>query len=492
MFQIFINNEEVVCDSNFIIKEEFMNPSSIELYKVYPKSWKGTDKLLTDFYYPDDYSKCKILKDGELYFVGIVKNSANMELNPFKPHYCSLQVLDPSTLLSEGATLDYVISNKTVSEAITQTVQSISKYGFIVGNILIPTEDDTLIGAYSTLNKTAYDVFNYLSMVSGTRWGTRMIDEDTTAVDFYSPELLDNQGIIEYEKDYFKTNKIGQLNYSYSTTDYRNKQIMLSDKVYSDINQQEIKIADGISNIYITDYSIGILLNILVNGESKTITTKAQKEAGVTADFYYTPGENTFESAEIYTYGISIQIEYTPLIKGRQIIYNNNEISRISNNLNREGIISRYENRNDVLSSNELQKVGQSYIKFKGIAEISLNIVSRNDFLILGGKYQFNAPIPKLCGNYLVKSKNTNVYQNNDVLEVYYEYELTNSFDTENELNYFDNQRSKATGNIGEGESITRNIDIENTTNIVFNSLEITEIDSSNILESILESPLNN
>lgn len=492
MFQIFINNEEVVCDSNFIIKEEFMNPSSIELYKVYPKSWKGTDKLLTDFYYPDDYSKCKILKDGELYFVGIVKNSANMELNPFKPHYCSLQVLDPSTLLSEGATLDYVISNKTVSEAITQTVQSISKYGFIVGNILIPTEDDTLIGAYSTLNKTAYDVFNYLSMVSGTRWGTRIVDEDTTAVDFYSPELLDNQGVIEYEKDYFKTNKIEQLNYSYSTTDYRNKQIMLSDKVYSDINQQETKIADGISNIYISDYSIGILLNILVNGESKTITTKTQKESGVTADFYYTPGENTFESAEVYTYGNSIQIEYTPLIKGRQIIYNNNEISRISNNLNREGVISRYENRNDVLSSNELQKVGQSYIKFKGIAEISLNIVSRNDFLILGGKYQFNAPIPKLCGNYLVKSKNTNVYQNNDVLEVYYEYELTNSFDTENELNYFDNQRSKATGNIGEGESITRNIDIENTTNIVFNSLEITEIDSSNILESILESPLNN
>lgn len=492
MFQIFINNEEVVCDSNFIIKEEFMNPSSIELYKVYPKSWKGTDKLLTDFYYPDDYSKCKILKDGELYFVGIVKNSADMELNPFKPHYCSLQVLDPSTLLSEGATLDYVISNKTVSEAITQTVQSISKYGFIVGNILIPTEDDTLIGAYSTLNKTAYDVFNYLSMVSGTRWGTRIVDEDTTAVDFYSPELLDNQGVIEYEKDYFKTNKIEQLNYSYSTTDYRNKQIMLSDKVYSDINQQETKIADGISNIYISDYSIGILLNILVNGESKTITTKKQKESGVTADFYYTPGENTFESAEIYTYGNSIQIEYTPLIKGRQIIYNNNEISRISNNLNREGIISRYENRNDVLSSNELQKVGQSYIKFKGIAEINLNIVSRNDFLILGGKYQFNAPISKLCGDYLVKSKNTNVYQNNSVLEVYYEYELTNSFDTENELNYFDNQRSKATGNIGEGESITRNIDIENTTNIIFSSLEITEIDSSNILESILESPLNN
>ena len=43
MFQIFINDEEVVCESNFSIAEEFMNPSSIELYKVYPKNWKGTN-----------------------------------------------------------------------------------------------------------------------------------------------------------------------------------------------------------------------------------------------------------------------------------------------------------------------------------------------------------------------------------------------------------------------------------------------------------------
>ena len=106
MFQVFIDNEEMVCESDFTIKEEFMNPSSIELYKVFPKAWKGTNKLFDEYYFPEDYSKCKILKDGELYFTGIVKNSADMELNPFKPHYCSVQILDPSTLLSEGTTLD--------------------------------------------------------------------------------------------------------------------------------------------------------------------------------------------------------------------------------------------------------------------------------------------------------------------------------------------------------------------------------------------------
>ena len=44
------------------------------------------------------------------YLVELLKNSANMVLNPFKPHYCSLQILDKNTLLSEGKTLDFVIT----------------------------------------------------------------------------------------------------------------------------------------------------------------------------------------------------------------------------------------------------------------------------------------------------------------------------------------------------------------------------------------------
>ena len=208
MFQIFIDNEEVVCENQFSIEEEFMNPSSIELYKVFPKSWKGTNKILTDYYFPEDYTKCKILKDGELYFTGIVKNSADMELSPFKSHYCSLQILDPSTLLSEGNTLDYVITNKTVTEAIEQIVNSISSYGFVVGNINISSEYDTIIGAYSTLDKTPFDVFQYLSQVSQSRWGTRMVDEDITAIDFYDPETLEDKEEIQSTKEYFTKNKI--------------------------------------------------------------------------------------------------------------------------------------------------------------------------------------------------------------------------------------------------------------------------------------------
>ena len=491
MFKIYIDEVEVKCDNQFDIEEEFMNPSSIVLTNVYPASWSTTD-LLENYYFPEDYSKCKIYRDDELYFTGIVKNSADMELNPLKPHYCSLQILDPSTLLSEGMTLDYVIADKTVTEAINQVIASISDYGFVAGNIQIPEQYDTLIGAYSTLDKAPFDVFQYLSQISLTRWGTHMVDEDTTAIDFFSPELLDSQGTIELTKEYCSQKKIESITYDYSTDDYRNRQIITSDEVYGNIEQSQTIITDGYSTSFTTEQKIGRINSITVNGTERTFATSDEKDLGITADFYYKVAENSFDSSETYSAGSEIEINYIPIIQGREITYNSAETSRISSNLNRNGTISRYENRTDVTSSKELQLVGQSYIKFNGMAKITLTVKARTDFLKLGGKYHFDAPIDELDGDYLVKTKKTTVTQSGEYNWFIYEYELTNSFDVENEINYFDNQRAKANGNISQGEYVARNVDVENTANIIFSNLQITEltIDGDNTLEAGLEMPL--
>lgn len=115
---------------------------------------------------------------------------------------------------------------------------------------------------------------------------------------------------------------------------------------------------------------------------------KYRKQLGIYADFYYSPGSNTFEATENYVAGTVINVIYTPLIKGRQIVYNNNEISRIGQQTGRNGTICRYETRNDVLSSNELNKVAQTYIKYKGTAEISLTVETKTQiYLILVNKY---------------------------------------------------------------------------------------------------------
>lgn len=497
MIQMFINNEEVVSDKDFTITEEMLSTSSTILNNCYPKSWETNHDYYSNFFYPKDYSKCKILKDNNLIFSGIVKNSGDISLRPQDPKYCSLQILDFKTLLSEGETLDFVISDKTIIEAISQVIEAISGYGFVLGNVNILNGTDK-IGAYSTLNKTAYDVFQYLADISSSRWYTRMLDEDTVAIDFYDPTLLPRGVNIDYTTQFFENNNIKDLSFSFGTRDYRNKQVMLSNQVYGSISYIETILANGYTKTFNTQNNIGLVQSITVDSVSKTFATNDDKEIGVEADFYYTAGNSTFESNSSdvsYSAGSQIVITYIPLLKGRQIIYNNDEVSRINSQIGRKGVISRYETRNDILSSDELDKVGKSYIKYKGTAEIILSLTTENkDLYDVGEIVYFNAPISDLTQDYMVKKKSTNIIATGDYNNIFYTYELTSSFNSENAINYFDNQRNKANGNISSGEYITRNIDIENTTNIIFNNATATEITvvGDNILNSLLNSPFNN
>ena len=152
MIKIFINNEEVVCKNNIKIDEKMLSTSSTILNNCYPLSWEEDKDYVSRFYFPEDYSKCEIYDvNGEeetLIFCGVVKNTGKISLNPREPHYCDLQILDFKTLLSEGETLNYVITGKTITEAINQVISTISDYGFILGNINIQNPDD-IINAYS-------------------------------------------------------------------------------------------------------------------------------------------------------------------------------------------------------------------------------------------------------------------------------------------------------------------------------------------------------
>ncbi len=491
MFNIFINNEEVVCESSFDIEEQLANPSSIILSKVFPKSWKGTNKLLTDYYFPQDYSKCKIYKNNNLYFLGIVKNSADMVLDPRKPHYCSLQILDFSTLLSEGDTLDYVITNRTVTQAINQVIESVSKYGFIVGNIMIAEENDTLIGAYSTNEKAPYDVFQYLALISQSRWSTRLVNENEIAIDFIDYSLVDNTSTIQNTPNFFNSNKINDIGYSYSTSDYRNKQVITSDAVVGNFLQNQTFVADGQTTEFQLEQVIASIKEVKVDSIEKLVATKEEYDLGIICDFYYEEKGDTIISVEKIASGSQVEVSYYPIVKGREVVSSSDEILRINKNLGIDGTIVRYENRNDATSNRELLAVANSYIKYKSKPDLEIVIVSLLDFLSLGSKYYYDAPLDSLKDSYLVTKKTTHVLQSGDFIKCEYEYTLSNNYDTEDELNYFDNQRSKNSGNIEKGSFITRNVDIINNCFIEFNGLSIEKIEfnSNNVLEAIIEAP---
>lgn len=490
--KVLINNEEVLCDKDFTIEQEMLSTPSVILNNVYPASWETTKDYVSNFYYPEDYSKCLIYdNDNNLIFAGVVENTGNISLNPRYPHYCNLQVLDFKTFLSEGETLDFVIANKTITQAIEQVVNTIADYGFVVGNIDILNPDE-IIGAYSTKDKTAYDVFQYIADITQSRWTTRMIDDTEVAIDFYDPSLMPEGTAIEYTNEWFEANDIHDMTFSYASRDYRNKQIMTSDEVYGNVMQKENIIANGYQTQFNTLEKIGIINSITLNGVAQTFTTRENKELGVTATFYYQPGETYFEDEDIIQAGSTIVIEYTPIVLGRQIIVNSDEVSRISASTGRKGTISRYENRNDATTSYELQQIGKSYIKYKGSPEITLTITTSNNIWNVGEVVDFDAPLEELTTNYMVKKKMVHYIATIDT--IFYTFEMSSSFNSESEINYFDNQRAKMSGNIGDGEYIARNIDIENSMNIIFYNTTIDEvpITEDNILNSVLNSPLNN
>lgn len=488
--RILINNEEVLCDKNIVIKEEMLNTSSVILNNVYPKSWETTKDYTTNYYYPKDYSKCLIYDGDDLIFCGVVENTGNISLNPREPHFCNIQVLDFKTFLSEGETLDFVIYEKTIEEAIDLIINTISDYGFVKGNIDILNANE-IIGAYSTKDKTAYDVFNYIADITQSRWTTRMSDENSVAIDFYDPTLMPEGEEIEYNQSWFEDNNIIDMDYSYSSRDYRNKQVMTSNEVYANIQTNETIVADGYQTQFNTTDKIGDITSLKLNGVEMVVKTKDEYDLGYTCDFYYTPGNKYFESVDLVSSGGILLVEYYAIIQGREIILNNNEINRINSMTGRKGIVARYENRNDATTTNELAQIGQSYLKYKGKPEILLKIETLNNIWNVGEVVSFTtAPLTELATDYMVKKKDINYIATQD--KIFYTFELTSSFNSETSINYFDNQRAKANGNIGEGETISRNIDISNTANVIFYdvSLEEVSIVGDNTLNNGLNMPL--
>ena len=94
----------------------------------------------------------------------------------------------------------------------------------------------------------------------------------------------------------------------------------------------------------------------------------------------------------------------------------------------------------------------------------------------------------------MIKSKEINIIAlGNNTYDVFYTYELTSSFNSEKAINWFDNQRNKTMGNINEGEFISRNIDIDNLVTVIWNNLQVQEIEidetypSTNALDSVIE-----
>ena len=596
--KVYINNEEVLCNRNLVIKNELSKPNSVILNNVYPKSWEQDKDYVSNFYMPKDYAPVRIENDNtvtktynlnnnirtiqdrlvingtsllyrqggiityirvvpgytyemkvrndnptlsmgiyeanslninetttQLYnvsaqsettititptkeyiianqynnyydcitfenveietidniiFSGIIKNSGNIALNPRYPHYSTLQAIDYSTLLSEGEALNYVLDTTTIKEAITKLVTD--QKGFVVGTLDI---DDSEIAPYNCNEKTTYDVLQYISEITGAKWYTKAINKDLVMVNFYMPSHLPENDAIEYTNEYFTENEINDITYSYNAKDYRNKQSIVNEECKASIPQIE-KVSYNGTNIT-TTYPVYNVESIKSGTRTYRVASNVQKQAGISANFYYTYGSNQIDGGEIAT-GTILTITYYPIVQAREVAYNVDEISRIAESTNRNGVISRYEKRTDAQDEQSLSQIAKTYIDYKGVPEVILKVKSTKDIFELATQVLFNGPLEDLRTRYLVRSKQIDMVITGEQQVIFYTYELSSSFNDETALNFFDNQRRKLEGNLAEGNYISRYIDIPSQTNIIFYDGVITPITTDNVtLEAELE-----
>lgn len=406
-----------------------------------------------------------------LIFSGVIKNSGNINLNPRYPHYSTLQLLDYKTFLSEGDTLNYVLEKQKVSDSIKQITENLD--GFMVGEIKI---NDSEVSAYNCNEKTPYDVFEFLAEITGAIWYTKAVDDNLVLINFYATDQLPIANNIEYTTEYFKNNKIEDIKYSYSAKDYRNKQIIINDNATGRIAQTEYLTYEG--KDLQTIYPISSIVSIKSGTKTYSFTTQTAKNNGQMANFYYKYNSNQIEVETGIGTGKTLEVTYYPVVISRQIAYNQDEINRINEATGRKGIIARYEKRTDTNNEVALSQIAQSYLDYKGVPEVILTVKSYySDLLELGQRVFFNGPLEDLKTNYLVTEKEINMVTSGNQQLLFFTYKLSSSFNDENAINFFDNQRRKLESNIDEGEFIQRYIDIPNETNIIFFDLSITEIE---------------
>lgn len=476
---LYIDNEEVVCDKEITVAEKLLNTNSTTLYNCYPLSWEQDKDYTSRFYFPKDYSKFEMTINGVTAFKGVVKRSAPMNLSPFKPHWAKLLVLDYKTFLSEGNQLNFVLKDVTIQQAIEQVLEEYAGYNFIVGNLNIGDKINETIANYNCNEKTPYDVLSYIADLTQSVWFTRY-DGNNVAIDFYSYDSLPSGKPIIYSQQYFNDNSIAKITHEFDSDDYRNVQITTAEEVQSNLLLTNEFIVNGVEQTFILDENVSTIQSVILAGNPISFGIRTLQ---LEYDLNYQYGSNEVVLTASNIAGTTLEINYYPVVNGRQKLKNSVEINRIATQQSNVGEIARYEKRDEAYTVKELGQIAQSYLYFKGKPQITLEVTTvNNDMWNIGEVVFFDnngvSALEDLQTSYIVKSKTIKTIQNNadNTAQIFYEYELINNFNFESAINFFDNQRAKNIGNINDGDYINRYIDFEKSVNIIFDGFTTEEI----------------
>lgn len=278
---------------------------------------------------------------------------------------------------------------------------------------------------------------------------------------------------INYGQEFFENYNIVDMSYNLSSSDYRNKQNIVADNIKgSNILFESFWLDGKTTQIYLSQNVAGVKF-AEINDENIKVVSQNFKDKNEDYDCYFTQGSNVINLKNANKKGDYLRILYYPDMSLKLSVTEDEEIERIKNNTDTTGIISRYEKRSDVSVAEEMNKIAQSYLKYKGKGDYTITIQTFNKELAhLGDKIQLttNDNLKFLEDEYYVKSISTQCTTNNadNKAYIFRTYTLVNNFNFEYATNYFDNQRAKMIGNIQDGQYIDRDIEIQDIITISF------------------------
>lgn len=278
---------------------------------------------------------------------------------------------------------------------------------------------------------------------------------------------------INYGQEFFENYNIVDMSYNLSSSDYRNKQNIVADNIKGNNILFESFWLDGKTTQFYLSQNVAGVKFAEINDENIKVVSQNFKDKNEDYDCYFTQGSNVINLKNANKKGDYLRILYYPDMSLKLSVTEDEEIERIKNNTDTTGIISRYEKRSDVSVAEEMNKIAQSYLKYKGKGDYTITIQTFNKELAhLGDKIQLttNDNLKFLEDEYYVKSISTQCTTNNadNKAYIFRTYTLVNNFNFEYATNYFDNQRAKMIGNIQDGQYIDRDIEIQDIITISF------------------------
>ena len=465
-FRLFINDEEYLFDDKVSFEFHPTNFSSITFNGVIKKS---IINKLNEVFINREFTFVEIREaDGiTVLWVGLVNDTGRLSLLPNSLKTFSIKVSDFRKWLSLTKPITTIYINKTPYEILSDLIQKLREPRIQLGSINFDQTSDFTIKAYSTENKTLYQVFKDVMERQTNSVLYFTLNDGVLFINYKSKSQFNvvNPLVLDLKDQVFLANfQILDVEYENDTTDYYNYLTYSSDNVISKVFKTEtdllvnektvllwetpIIVVNDLAYTFITDGKTGVKRQPIIINKDEYIK-------GQFYDFLYSPKQNSLEvnnPNDVDRLTISYYVK-TPLsleAKNVQEILNISKLSKTN------GIVFKQEKFNDISNPDDLLSAVQNDLSKYSKPKKLLTVTARQLIWdLLDTVHVINAST-LIDGFYVVKSLSGSVQSLGSDLFYELTYNLQESRNLNTLVNKYDNQSYRDNPVIKDKQIITQ------------------------------------